>query len=117
MAKARPVQPGPEMVVAPRKCEKCDEPAMADRNICKDHFAEYMQEYRQRADRKRDRANASRGYEEGVKAALVFLRTRVGTRSVTGLRAAVEIERACLAQDGYALMERRKLIESIRPWH
>lgn len=99
-----------------RQCSKCYQPAMEDRNECKEHFAEYMREYRQRSDRKRDQANHFRGFEEGVTAALVFLRTKIASQPVTGFQAAAMIERGYLTPETPGVAERARLIAMVSPY-
>lgn len=88
---------------------------MDDRDICKEHFAEYMREYRTRADRKRDQANHFRGFEEGVKRCVQVLRTKVAGKPVDGFTAAWILEKACLTSEAPGIAERQKLIDSMRP--
>ncbi len=100
-----------------KKCSKCDEPAMPDRDICKEHFAEYMRDYRKREDKKRDQENHIRGFEEGIRRCVAVLRSKVGSRSMDGFTAAYMLEKAGLSSEVPGVAERQKLIESMRPWH
>lgn len=99
-----------------KKCSKCSEPALEDRDICREHYAEYMREYRARDGKKRDADIHLRGFEEGLRKALDFLRKRVGSQAVTGLQAAVMVERAYLTPETPGVAERAKLIAQMMPW-
>lgn len=99
-----------------RKCQRCEKAPMEDRLLCKDHFAEYMQEYRQRDGKKRDQENHIRGFEEGLRKAVEFMRQRIASSPVTGLQAAVMLERAYLTPETPGVAERAKLIAQMMPW-
>lgn len=99
-----------------KTCSKCAEPRVDGQSLCAEHYAEYMREYRSLAEKKRGREQEHRGFEEGVRAAIEFLRTSIGDQTTTGLRAAILLDRSCLAQDQYAIVERRRLINSISPF-
>ncbi len=100
-----------------RKCQKCDKPPMEDRLLCKEHFAEYMQEYRQRDTKKRDSDNHQRGFEEGIRRVIRMMREKIAGKSIDGYTAAWMIEKACLTSEAPGVAERQKLIDSMRPWH
>jgi hypothetical protein len=89
--------------------------AMPNRVECREHFAEYMREYRQRETTKRDRDNYMEGFTAGVAKAIVVLRGKVGGSPVTGFQAAVILERSYIMPEAPGVAERQKLIASMRP--
>lgn len=99
-----------------KKCSKCEEPALENRDICREHYAEYMREYRARDGKKRDSDIHLRGFEDGVRRAIDHMRIRVASSSVTGLQAAVILERAYLTPETRGVAERAKLIAQMMPW-
>jgi predicted nucleic acid-binding Zn ribbon protein len=104
----------PKQPPGPRKCSKCDNPAIKGQSLCSDHFAEYMRDYRSRADRKRDQANGFRGFEQGVEAAISYLDKRIGDRAVTGREAARLVKRDVTNIETGDQQARRKLLEMLR---
>lgn len=99
-----------------KKCSKCDEPALPDRDICKEHYAEYMREYRARENKKRDVESHARGFEEGVQRCIRVLREKIAGKAVDGFIAAHILTKACLTSEVPGVAERQKLIDSMRPW-
>ena len=97
-----------------KTCSKC--PALADKKtgMCKEHWAEYMREYRERSDGKRERAYSARGFEEGVRACVECLRTRHRDAPLTGFQAALVIERAMLDAPSFEVTNRRAAIAALR---
>lgn len=99
-----------------KKCSKCEKPAMPNRPECEEHYAEYMREYRRLEATKRDQSNHIRGFEEGVRKVADLMRKKVAGSAVTGLQAAVIIERAYLTPEAPGVAERAKLIASMMPY-
>ena len=98
-----------------KTCSKCTEPRAEGQSFCAAHYAEYMREYRQVADKKRDRDNYHQGFQEGVAKVIATLRGKIGGTVVTGFTAAVIVERSYLMPQAPGVAERQALIETMRP--
>ncbi len=99
-----------------KACSKCTDPRVDGQPFCAAHYAEYQRNYRDISERKRDQSNHIRGFEEGVRKAIDFMRRRVAGSPVTGLQAAVMLERAYLTPEAPGIAERAKLIAQMMPW-
>lgn len=106
-----------KIATAKKICSKCSEPAMDDRDICREHHAEQMRDYRAAENKKRDADSHQRGFEEGIKKCVEVLRTKLAGKAVDGYSAAYFLEKACLTSEAPGVAERQKLIDSMRPWH
>lgn len=99
-----------------KTCSKCSLSCVDGQPFCKEHYAEYQREYRQRENKKRDTDNHQRGFEEGVKRCVRVLREKIAGKAVDGFSAAYILEKACLVSEAPGVAERQKLIDSMRPW-
>jgi hypothetical protein len=98
-----------------KTCSKCTDPRVDGQPFCAPHYAEYMREYRDRADKKRDNDNYYNGFRDGVAKAVATLRGKIGGSPMTGFQAAVILERSYLMPQAPGVADRQKLIASMRP--
>lgn len=99
----------------PKTCSKCTEPRADGQSFCASHYAEYMREYRQVSEKKRDREHYQDGFRDGVAKVIALLRGKVGGTPVTGFQAAVILEQAYIMPTAPGISERKALIDSMRP--
>jgi hypothetical protein len=99
------------------KCsmENCTREARRGGRYCQPCHAAKQASYRDLAERKRDRANFHRGFEEGIKACLNYLRTRIPAAAYTGRQVAVLLERNVSPMQLVSgdVEQRRRLLDSI----
>lgn len=96
-------------------CERadCSQPVIEGRRICREHWNEYMRNYRLRSENKRERAADQHGREQGIQTCVRFLREAIGNRALTGYQAARELERGIIAGESSELRMRRSFLQTI----
>jgi hypothetical protein len=94
-------------------CSKCSDEAVGKHGMCPNHWAEYQRDYRQRADKKRERAARDRGFLDGVAACCQRLRQSVGTRAITGNYAAQWLEVGLTAGESAEIAQRRAMLQRL----
>ena len=95
-------------------CSKCDSAPTGKHGMCRQHYNEYMQDYRKTAEVKREKASRHYGFQEGVTACVQFLRSTLGDRAATGLQSAQLIERGVTGTESHELTQRRAFVDSMR---
>ncbi len=95
-------------------CSKCSNQTMSGRTLCSEHWAEYMRDYRSKADGKRERAAYQKGAQHGFEACIKYLREHVAGRSLSGYETAKVLEKNMLGPGAPELIAQRKLIASMR---